>query len=359
MRHPTPMPPLVRTAVVALLLAAGCDRRPTVAPGTGPPAPDYAAAASWAALPDRADAADVTPPGALDRQHEAVADVFYLHPTTLSEGERWNADPFDPELAAWTERTALRNQASAFNGAGRVFAPWYRQAAIGSYFGDREESLAARELAYGDVERAFDHYLAAYNDGRPFVLAGHSQGADHLLRLLERRLSTSPAAGRLVAAYLIGMPIPTDKFDGSLARFPPCDGPEETGCVVSWNAVSPRGSRRWYRRLRHHEGDGWRRNEDRQLLCTHPFSWRVGGDAAEPPIARSAVPPTLDGALPRVAGPPGAACVGGLLQIDRPADPRLRPRRGGNYHAFDVALFYFDLRANVERRVRSFVDRRR
>jgi hypothetical protein len=315
-----------------------------------PPAPDYSLAGSWAALPDRDDAADITPRGAVDRQATAPADVFFVHPTTYLLGSVWNADLADADVNHRTDVTAIRNQASVFNSAGRVYAPRYRQAVLYAYTNDDPESLTARELAYLDVERAFDHYLARYRNDRPFILAGHSQGAHHLLRLLEERIAGAQLASDLVAAFLVGAPMPADKLTRTLEGIPLCGAPEQTGCLVSWNTVATNADRERFGRIKHQYPTGWETNEGKKLVCSNPLSWT-------PPIALAAVKNSRQGSLERAPGPPSAHCDRGLLAITRPPGRAFRLTRGrkGDYHDYDLPLFHMNVRRNAVVRVASYL----
>ncbi|MCW3125935.1 MAG: hypothetical protein JWO03_1593, partial [Bacteroidetes bacterium] len=152
-----------------------------------PPAPDYALAQNWAALPFHKDAADLVPQGI-----ESVADslkqidVFYIHPTTYNHGTTWNADVNDAAQNKIVDNRPVKYQATAWNGTCRVYAPRYRQAVLQSFFGpDKASGPKALDLAYMDVKRAFEYYLAHYNNGRPIVIASHSQGSYHARRLLK------------------------------------------------------------------------------------------------------------------------------------------------------------------------------
>ncbi|GAC1367258.1 MAG: hypothetical protein NVSMB30_00910 [Hymenobacter sp.] len=99
------------------------------APATGP---DYAQDTCWAALPTRRDSADAVPrhSGLRDEQATAAADVFFVHPTTFYRPTSWNADLGKEKLNRFTDRSTIRHQASAFNAAGRIYAPRYRQATL-------------------------------------------------------------------------------------------------------------------------------------------------------------------------------------------------------------------------------------
>ena len=103
------------------------------------------------------------------------------------------------------------SQAARFRETCAVYAPLYRQVTIGSYL--HEDTLESRlAFAFSDVEAAFRAYLAKYNRGRPIVLIGHSQGADMVIRLLQRVFDGDPAIrARLVVAMPIGWDVEVAK----------------------------------------------------------------------------------------------------------------------------------------------------
>jgi hypothetical protein len=148
-----------------------------------PAVPDYSKIESWAALPNKVDAADSTPKksNVTNNQVSAKADVFFVYPTIFTNAPKneyqWNADVNDGVLNNDIQRSTLLNQATAFNGACRVFAPYYRQAHLFAFYTPNpEDGKQALELAYQDVKAAFEYYLEHYNQGRPIVIASHSQG---------------------------------------------------------------------------------------------------------------------------------------------------------------------------------------
>ena len=188
------------------------------------PAPvDYAKASSWTALPTTRDEADGTPAGVrgID-QRRAPADVFFIYPTVLMSRTGLQADPRDAALNTRIDTTTIRAQASVFNGCCAIYAPRYRQMTLGGYIKWSDNSVKATELAYGDIARAFRQFLAS-NKGRPFILAGHSQGSRLGRLLIEREIAGKPVARRMVAAYLIGHWIEADGSAAS-AIFTPSAG---------------------------------------------------------------------------------------------------------------------------------------
>jgi hypothetical protein len=102
----------------------------------------------------------------------------------------------------------LQSQASAFNSVGEIWAPKYRQATFGAFLTGEADAGKALDFAYRDVAAAFDEFVKESGD-RPIILAGHSQGALHLERLLREKVAGKPIAKRIVAAYVVGWPIST------------------------------------------------------------------------------------------------------------------------------------------------------
>jgi hypothetical protein len=325
---------------------------------TPPPAPDYALAPSWAALPFKDDFSDFRPDGAAVDQEGPPADVFFIHPTTFLSRTGWNGPITDPRAAALVDQGVMKHQASAFNGCCRVFAPRYRQATFYYTIAKDANSWKALALSYEDVGRAFRHYLDHWNKDRPFILAAHSQGARHLLHLLEADLPPN-AAQRLVAAYVVGFGVPQEKIGTSLGKLHVCDGPQDTACLLAWTTIEDGGSDARYRDQMVWQVSGnYRRNGDRTRVCVNPLSWSAGGAPAETDAAL---------ALPYVAGTASLAepvravrraqCRDGVLYINRPLtdDFTARVLKGGDYHVYDYSLFYMAVRRNAQTRVDAFL----
>ncbi len=352
--------------VVTLAACAGAPARHEQAapPNEEPPAPDYDDRASWAAHPEMRDGADVVAPGEQDLQASAAADVFFIHPTT-HYGRAWNAAIDAPEPARFVETLVLPNQAAIFNAAGRVFAPRYRQATVWTFTTRRDFDAAARamELAYSDVERAFDAW--ARQSDRPVVIAGHSQGSYHALRLLAERFEGDESMRtRLVAAYLVGIPLPSDVFERTIPSIPLCAESDQTGCVLGWNTVLERARpSRLARRLPvHYPGGVWETTAGRRLVCTNPLGT---GEEWSPLEAHRGAVLFVDAAgrpvEPRAEpGLTRARCVDGVLEIETTVPVRYRRdplARRGDLHLVDYSLFFLDVRSDVVRRVEAFVAR--
>jgi hypothetical protein len=196
----------------------------------------YASPKMWIARPDIANNPAQWLPTSMPKNGSQNTDiaVFFVHPTSYLSNDHWNA-PLDDKDANETATQFVRGQASAFNDARNIWAPRYRQAAFGSFLTDKPEAAKALALAYRDVLMAFDAFVAAQKPNTPILLAGHSQGALHLLHLLQDRITGKPLSKRVVAVYAVGWPI-SIKADLPAIGLPACTKPDQTGCVMSWQS---------------------------------------------------------------------------------------------------------------------------
>ena len=166
-----------------------------------------------------------------DAAHYDVA-VFFVHPTSYLKKTHWNAPLDDPQARKISE-LMVRANASVFANAAEVWAPRYRQATLGAFLSDLPAARQAHELAYEDVAQAFDAFVAAQPPKRGIVLAGHSQGSFIIKRLLKDKIAGTPLARRIVAAYVIGWVVDTERDLPSMG-LPACAAAQQTGCVISY-----------------------------------------------------------------------------------------------------------------------------
>ena len=318
--------------------------------------PDYTDAATWIARPDLPGDPSQWLPENYDRSVDSAtgnAAIFYIHPTTYLRNDRWNA-PLD-DIAS-RDRAALftRSQASALASAGQVWAPRYRQAAYGAFLLDSKDAQFALSLAYGDLLRAFDQFVKEAGD-QPIILAGHSQGALHLARLLKERIAGKPVSERIVAAYVVGWPVST-AADLPALGLPACSADDQPGCLLSWMTFGEPNNPDLV--LKSFEGSaglagGDRRRED--MLCVNPLTGTKDGDAPTAANPGTLVPTADLSAATLAPGRVGARCDNGLLVIngDIPAlGPYVLP--GNNYHVYDYALFWGAIRDDARRRAAAF-----
>jgi hypothetical protein len=322
-------------------------------PAATPAAPDYAEPAAWAALPELEDGADVALAElpAID-QLQAGADVFYLHPTTWL-GSQWNAPFDDPAVIEATTRGGTLIQASAFNACCAVYAPRYRQTNGRAWTHPDAHGELAVAVAYADVSAAFDAFLERTGD-RPFIIAGHSQGAMLGAKLITERIAGSALEQRMVAAYLPGAAVRAETIG-----VPVCDGPTKIGCVVSWNARGPEFEPNEF------ELDAGDEHTMNGRVCVNPITWATDELGAAAHHHAGALffdtdEPTIKPAFA------DARCEDGVLVVTNMGDPErdvmsrllLWVMGPQNYHPIDVQLFYVDLRRNAVARVQAFEEAR-
>lgn len=326
-------------------------------PQTGP---DYGQAASWIAHPALPNHPALWTPTGFQAEAERPrrqAAVFFIHPTSYLDRSRWNA-PIDHQDSQQRARLFVQHQASVFNGIGEIWAPKYRQATFGAFLTNARDAEQALDFAYGDVLKAFAVFVRQVPADQPIILAAHSQGSMHLTRLLRERIAGRAVASRIAAAYVIGWPISTTA-DLPLLGLPACQAPDDANCLLSWQTfgtpadpsmvtdvydatVAPNGVRR----------------AGTPMLCTNPLTGTPGGGAPAAANLGSLVPNAAltqadiaAGAVPAQCSPQGFLLVGEDETLpDLP--PYVLP--GNNYHVFDYALFWANIRADAAARLASF-----
>lgn len=316
--------------------------------------PDYSAAANWVARPGLPQDPSRWLPTGAESQASGDAAIFYIHPTTYLERDRWNAPLQAGGDTDFRTNLFVQSQASAFNGAGDVWAPRYRQAAFGAFLLDNGDARKALDLAYGDVAAAFDRFVKEAGN-RPIILAGHSQGALHLERLLREKVAGKPIAARVVAAYVVGWPI-SGAADLPALGLPPCIRPDEARCILSWLSFGdPANPEIVLNSYEHSAGLSGAPRRRQDLLCVNPVSGVQNGAAAPSDNPGTLVPSADLMSASLVAGAVGAHCDDGLLILDGqvpPLGPYLLP--GNNYHVYDYALFWGAIRRDAERRLAAW-----
>lgn len=127
-----------------------------------------------------------------------------------------------------------------------VFAPYYRQSGL-KYAGkivERDGNLDAALLGmpYNDIVDALDYYFEHYNEGRPFIIAGHSQGSALVKQVLFRYFKEHPDYyQRMVAAYVIGYAVTKEELETyPYLKF--ATGESDAGVIVSWNTEGPKNA---------------------------------------------------------------------------------------------------------------------
>ena len=200
--------------LVVVVAVVSCAPRERI-----PDAPDYSSPEAWY-ITDRG--ADV--------------DLFYISSTETGDSKVGRRIVHFAQAADSAACPGIRSEMQGVDrimgGDLNFYSPFYRQVTMETYL---DSALIASRFptAMDDVRAAFKYYVDELSGGRPFVLAGFSQGAEALVELLkEMPDSLQP---RLVAAYVLGWKITADDAAASAIR--PAKRADDFGVTICYNSV--------------------------------------------------------------------------------------------------------------------------
>ncbi len=282
-------------------------------------------------------------------------DVFIVAPTV---------DTLNPSNAIMTEaykqrfRNAMNQQQALYAETSRLYAPYYRQAAMNAYSLDAPSKDLALSNAYVDVSAAFRYYLKNKNNGRPVILAGFSQGADMCYRLLEEFYGgqTEEAVAlrnNLVAVYAIGWPL-TKEMVQKYPQLVPAKGEDDLGVIITYECedgnvngtfIVPTGT---------------------QMYAINPLNWKTDSTVASKKLNKGSVTQNsrtgaVTSVMPQHCGAYLDPVRGTLVVTDiTPADypPVLKELPEGAYHLYDNFLFFANLKENIQLRARKYIEKK-
>ena len=293
-------------------------------------------------LPEPPDYSDTTQWFIVNRQAEA--DLFYIVSTetgdyTLADGRTCHyADTYTDSL-----RQPLRGEMLGverlLSDSLNFFSPYYRQCSLQSYTDD--SIVAARiPVPTDDVRDAFRYYLQHLNQGRPFILAGYSQGAIIALDLL--REMDDDTYRRMIAAYIIGWPIQQALLD-SCFHIRPARSADDTGVTICYNSV--RDTTCTLTMIRHSD------------VAINPVNWHTDTTPAQlltvPSPGHKQDDQVIDTLTVCLDSSSGLLLVSGYTGNDY-----VLPLIGheGNYHSRELWLYRRQLRDNMLLRTRHFLE---
>ena len=173
-------------------------------------------------------------------------DTFYIYSTMYMGANEADADYATLDNAEvlgsiWIEHAI---KSSVFEESTNLFIPYYRQSSMKHaaevFQKDGNIDAALAGIPYTDITAALDYYFENYNEGRPFVIAGHSQGSAILRLVLKKYFKEHPEYyKRMVAAYAIGYSITKDDLEAN-PHMKFATGESDTGVIISWHAEGPK-----------------------------------------------------------------------------------------------------------------------
>lgn len=298
---------------------------------------DYSKKSNWMLLP---------------KQNDKPVDVFYLYPTSwgIKHSSDYPVSSVDLKRMRSGARGNASKQASAFKEVGNLYAPYYRQVAVAFVLNQPQEQRAQYfgGIPAADTIAAFDYYIRHYNNGRPYILVGHSQGAAVIKELLFTYMKEHPDVySRMVAAYVIGYSVTGQELeDHPWLTF--AEGAEDTGVIISYNTEAP-------------VIGGTNNTVIPGALAINPISW-TRGEVPAPAEENPGSYVKIDGRMTMVKGLADAAVDSerGTV-ICSSVDPEQFKGKNakyfpsGVYHSFDIAFYYTSLGQNAALRTDSFL----
>lgn len=346
-------------AAVAVIAAGGCASKESADAAekensevTETSAGDAAAAeASWASDTGSADEVDYSDEenwAYLGVDEETKADVFFICPTVyMGEEDSYNM-PLNDEDIKYSFTGAINMEKGIYDDECSFYAPYYRQAALSVYELPEEEGARYFDLAYDDLSDAFSYYLEEYNDGRPIILAGFSQGADMCIRLMKEYFDDETLMDKLVACYAIGWRLTEDEVN-EYPQLIPASGEEDTGVIVAFNSEAEAIT------------DSLMIPEGVKTHAINPLNWMTDGTLADKSLNKGACFTDYSGEIvteiPELTGAyidevRGALKVTDVTPEEYPAG--LNIFVDGIYHLYDYQFFYRNLEENVAARLSAY-----
>jgi hypothetical protein len=306
-----------------------------------------------------ADAPDYSLPDCWLQVPEITKDVdtFYVYSTvyfdsSFEEGAPDYAALDIPEMMLGALGEYVTN-ASVYEDSTNVFVPYYRQAGMRyanevSKTGNIDAALSG--ISYDYMSAALDYYFEKCNNGRPFIIAGHSQGSAMVRYILKNYFKKHPEYyERMVAAYAIGYSITKEDLESN-PHMKFATGESDTGVIISWHTEGPKNVEENARNvavLPHGISINplnWKRDE-----TYAPASENLGSYM---PNAESEMYEITDvGADAKVVLNRGVIVTNTTYDQYAPAE-FFGPQ---SFHEDDYTLYYNNLKANVAKRIAAYM----
>ena len=314
---------LICAFVFAISLCSGCSNKNVV---------DYSDAANWAYFGEG---------------DEKSADLFLICPTVdMGKGGNFNMSMDDEDIKE-SFLGALNMERGIYEDSARLYAPYYKQMTFPVYSMTDEEMKPYLEIAYQDVADAFEYYFENYNNGRPIILAGFSQGSQILLELMKKYFDDPQYSEKLVAAYCIGWRI-TEEDIIEFPHLSMAQSEDDIGVIISFNS----------------EAEGVYESivvpKDVKTLGINPLNWKTDSTPADKSLNIGACFTKYSGAIkteiPQLTGAYLDENRGTLRITDiEPSEYSNSLFPEGVYHLYDYQFFFRNLQENVAVRLEKFL----
>jgi len=275
---------------------------------------------------------------------EHDVDIFFIAPTAGADAS-YNMSMTDEDYKR-SFCGAIAMEKGIYDELASFYAPYYRQVSLECYDLPEEEREQYLEIAYKDVADAFNYYIENINNGRPYIIAGFSQGADMTKRLLENNKNIDD---KMIAAYAIGWNF-TKEDEEKYPNIKMAQGEDDLGVVVSFCSEAP-------------EYNGENLVAPNGTIGINPINWKTDSTVATKEENLGACFTNYSGVVvldaPNLCGAyldenRGTLKVTDVTPEEYPAG--LSFFEEGNYHLYDYQFFYRNLKQNVEKRITKYLN---
>ena len=281
-------------------------------------------------------------------------DVIYFYPTAYNKESVDAPDVSDIDDAGMRAgaQTVFEVQASVFAEDCNIYAPYYRQvsAEYALTLSEQDTTEFLRYSASQDPSSALDYYFEHCNNGKPFILAGHSQGSQIITQLLSGYMKEHPQYyKKMIAAYVIGYSV-TGKYLAENPHLHFAERADDIGVIISYNTEGP--------------GNNGKHNAvvTEGAVSINPLNWKRDTTYAD--VSENLGSLNIDGELvdgfadAQIDMERGVVVCStadkSLYAIPAPAEDLFGPE---SYHGHDYGLYYANLRENVKTRIRALINR--
>lgn len=282
---------------------------------------------------------------------QKTADVFFICPTVYGGSETEHNMHIGDSETRMSFLGAVNMEKGIYDEDSRFFAPYYRQAGFTIYRMPPEDRESYLELAYSDVKSAFEYYMENYNEGRPVVVAGFSQGADLCIRLMKDCFADKEKSDLLVACYAIGWSVTEEELE-EYPRLRFAEGESDVGVIVSFNSEAE------------NIDDSLMIPAGTKTLAINPLNWKRDELIADKSLNHGACFTDYNGnivtEIPQLTGAyidpqRGALKVTDVTPEEYPAGVDIF--QDGVYHIYDYQFFYRNIQENVRTRIAAFAEK--
>ena len=277
---------------------------------------------------------------------EKQADLFFVCPTVdMGRDGNFIAD-IDNEKYRKSFVGATNMELGIYNESASVYAPYYRQATFPVYNLPEEERQVYLDFAYEDVKNAFIYYADNTNPSRPLILAGFSQGADLIIRLMKDLFDEPEYQRRLVAAYAIGWKLTEDEVK-EYPHLLPAKEEKDTGVIVAFNSEAPEVT------------SSLMVGENEKTYAINPLNWKTTSEVADKSFNKGACFTEYSGnikeEIPEFTGAYLDEKRGTLKVTDVDKEKYSSSMFDeGVYHLNDYQFFFRNLEENVKTRLLTY-----